>query len=188
MNNENDSLKPKTESENKADIKTTESESQLSFFDYVKQWVDGTPHTHDGLTKISVKRDIPEDALKLLEVLAFNPAYHIRHQPGMRDFFVQEEPKISDEDDYSIEDSKTSIGYLYPILEDAFGNLIDGAHRLKTDPTGPRRRLMNINTPEKLELARLHANYFRRNSHDNVKENKERVNTLANLDFFSPQT
>ena len=52
---------------------------------------------------------------------------------------------------------------MYPILKDAYGNIIDGFHRQNADPNWPSITVGTIDDAVKLELARLAANYCRRN-------------------------
>lgn len=61
---------------------------------------------------------------------------------------------------------KSSEGHLkqlYPILLDAHGNIIDGFHRKQADGNWPALTLGHIDSTVKLELARLAANFCRRN-------------------------
>lgn len=64
--------------------------------------------------------------------------------------------------EYNLAESMESIGQLYPVLVDAYGNVIDGFHRLKINPNAEKMVKPEINTPELLEAARLAANYDRR--------------------------
>jgi hypothetical protein len=64
-----------------------------------------------------------------------------------------------------IEDLKSSIdkiGRLYPILEDFYGNVIDGQHRLEADEKWPKMRLNSVRTEKDRILARLISNVCRR--------------------------
>ena len=65
-------------------------------------------------------------------------------------------------EEYSLKESAEKLGKLVPIIEDAFGNIIDGFHREKLDPKWPRIRLDHVNDPIKLEKARIAINQCRR--------------------------
>ena len=67
-----------------------------------------------------------------------------------------------EEEEYSLKESAEGVGELVPVIKDAFGNVIDGFHRLRVDPNWPAIRLTRIDDPIKLELARLAVNYCRR--------------------------
>ena len=58
--------------------------------------------------------------------------------------------------------AEKSVKALYPVLEDAHGNIIDGFHRLEADPEWPRKTLEHIKTPTQLVVARINANYHRK--------------------------
>lgn len=64
--------------------------------------------------------------------------------------------------EYNLAKSKTKVGSLVPILQDAHGNIIDGFHRLKIDPEWPTLKLENIRDNLQLTIARLVANVARR--------------------------
>jgi hypothetical protein len=64
-----------------------------------------------------------------------------------------------------IEDLRSStekIGDLYPILEDFYGNIIDGKHRLEANKGWPRRRLENVKTERDRIIVKLVSNACRR--------------------------
>lgn len=61
-----------------------------------------------------------------------------------------------------IEESSRKIGRLYPVLEDHYGNIIDGEHRLEIDSEWPRVRLQHIVTEKERVVARLVSNVCRR--------------------------
>ena len=65
-------------------------------------------------------------------------------------------------EEYDLKASMEGIGRLTPVLKDAFGNVIDGFHRLRADPNWPAVKLEHIDNPIKLELARLAVNFCRR--------------------------
>lgn len=64
--------------------------------------------------------------------------------------------------EYDLSKSKTKVGALVPILQDAHGNIIDGFHRTKIDPKWPAIKLENIKDRLHLTIARLVANIARR--------------------------
>ncbi|MEM3551406.1 MAG: ParB/RepB/Spo0J family partition protein [Candidatus Bathyarchaeia archaeon] len=55
------------------------------------------------------------------------------------------------------------VGWLYPVLLDKYGNVVDGLHRLEADPNWPKMRLDHIESDEQRLVARLIANVCRRN-------------------------
>jgi hypothetical protein len=80
--------------------------------------------------------------------------------------------------EYDLKKSK-KIGQLYPILVDAKGNIIDGFHRLNADPNWRKEQLQEIDTEEKLLVARCVANWHRRQVSGEEKE--EWINELAKI-------
>jgi len=66
------------------------------------------------------------------------------------------------ESDYNLAKSKKALGPLYPILKAKDGSIIDGFHRQNDDPEWASVTVESIDTPVKLELARLAANFCRR--------------------------
>jgi len=80
---------------------------------------------------------------------------------------------------FDIAESSKKIGQLTPRLLDKFGNEIDGKHRNAIDPNWKSITLENIDTPEKLIIARFVANYHRRNVSD--PEIKQTLNALLKL-------
>jgi hypothetical protein len=71
------------------------------------------------------------------------------------------------------------IGQLYPVLVDAKGNIIDGFHRLEADPHWRKQRIVEIDTEEKLLVARCISNWHRRQVSREEKENW--LNDLAKI-------
>ena len=71
--------------------------------------------------------------------------------------------------EYDLKNSE-KIGQLYPVLVDAKGNVIDGFHRLEADPNWRREELPEIDTEEKLFVARCVANWHRRHIEEEEKE------------------
>ncbi|MGA3111376.1 MAG: hypothetical protein ABSE15_05005 [Candidatus Bathyarchaeia archaeon] len=63
---------------------------------------------------------------------------------------------------YSLASSKKGLGELDAVKVDKFGNVIDGFHRLGENVNWRREVLDWIDTPEKLEAARLAVNFARR--------------------------
>ncbi|MHA1631598.1 MAG: hypothetical protein ACTSXC_02130 [Candidatus Freyarchaeota archaeon] len=66
------------------------------------------------------------------------------------------------EDEYRLEDSRKGVGPLYPVLEDPYGNIIDGRHRRKVDPNWPSIVVSWVKSREDLLAARIAANVCRR--------------------------
>jgi len=64
--------------------------------------------------------------------------------------------------DYNLAESRKSLGELSPVIKDAHGNIIDGFHRLGENQSWFSITVPQIDTPVKLELARLTVNYVRR--------------------------
>ena len=64
--------------------------------------------------------------------------------------------------EYDLRESVKSLGKLTPVLKDAFGNVIDGLHRLELFPDWPCMTLWSIDTSQKLEAAKLALNTNRR--------------------------
>lgn len=80
--------------------------------------------------------------------------------------------------EYDLKKSE-KIGQLYPVLVDAEGNVIDGFHRLEVDPNWRKEKLSEIDTEEKLLVARCVANWHRRQV---SKEEKEKwIDGLARI-------
>ena len=69
---------------------------------------------------------------------------------------------MSEDQDYNLKKSKEILAPLYPVLEDANGQVIDGMHRLSADQNWPRLRLENIKTRKQFLAARMVANSQRR--------------------------
>jgi len=65
-------------------------------------------------------------------------------------------------EEYDLDKSVKTLGKLTPVLKDAHGNVIDGLHRLERFPDWPCITVAFIDTPEKLEAARLAVNTNRR--------------------------
>ena len=82
-------------------------------------------------------------------------------------------------EEYDLKKSESAVGQLYPILVDKKGNIIDGFHREKADENWKRLKLEHIDTEEKLLLARLVANFHRRQVSREEKE--EWINGLAEI-------
>lgn len=80
---------------------------------------------------------------------------------------------------YDLRKSEKGIGQLYPILEAKDGEVIDGFHRKEADKNWKRMRLKHIDTQEKKLVARLVANFHRRQVTREEKE--EWINGLAEI-------
>jgi len=65
-------------------------------------------------------------------------------------------------EEYDLTKSSKALGKLYPILKDAHGNIIDGFHRQNADSDWHAIQVDTVDTPVKLELARLAVNFCRR--------------------------
>jgi hypothetical protein len=75
---------------------------------------------------------------------------------------VAEELKADEEAPYSLAASREGLGELSPVLKDVDGNVIDGFHRLGENAAWHTITVSTIDTPVKLELARLAVNFNRR--------------------------
>lgn len=93
------------------------------------------------------------------------------------------EPEVSDE--YFIATSIPKIGYLYPVLKDAHGNIIDGIHRKNIDPKWPEQKLDHITDPVQLAIARLVANVCRRDVPG--EEKTEWLRQIATMTGWTPK-
>jgi len=78
-----------------------------------------------------------------------------------------------------IKESESKVGQLYDVLADAYGNIIDGFHRLKANPNWKVRKLDWVKTEKDRLLVRLIANTARRNV--KIKERKQHVTELAKI-------
>jgi hypothetical protein len=88
---------------------------------------------------------------------------------------VEEEHESGPE--YALATSKEGLGELCPVLKDHFGNIIDGFHRKGENANWREETCDWIDTPEKLEAARLAVNFARRDMAP--EEIKERVTYLV---------
>jgi hypothetical protein len=80
--------------------------------------------------------------------------------------------------EYDLKKSE-KIGQLYPVLLDAKGNVVDGFHRLEADPNWKTQTIEEIDTEEKLLVARAVSNWNRRQV---SKDEKEKwINGLAEI-------
>ena len=91
------------------------------------------------------------------------------------------EAKTEEKTSYSLASSKEGLGELVPVLVDKFGNIIDGFHRKGENANWREEVLPWIDTPEKLEAARLAVNFNRRQMAP--EEIKERVTFLIGKDI-----
>jgi len=89
-----------------------------------------------------------------------------------------EEPKADDEAP-NYKDSQKIIGQLYPVLKSKDGQVIDGFHRLAVDPNWKSLVLPEVDTEEKLLIARAVSNWHRRKVGE--KEKAEWINGLAEI-------
>jgi len=83
------------------------------------------------------------------------------------------------EKEYDIKESLPKVGYLYPVLKDAHGHVIDGFHRLRHDPNWPIEKLDHITDPVQLAMARLVANACRRDV--SAEEKAEWLRQIASM-------
>lgn len=81
-------------------------------------------------------------------------------------------------DEYSLKGSTEVIGQLVPTIEDKFGEIIDGFHRIKDDPSWKsfNFKALNVDTPFKLAIARLVVNTNRR-----IVNAKEKTRLLTQI-------
>jgi hypothetical protein len=91
------------------------------------------------------------------------------------------EAKTDEKVSYSLASSKEGLGELVPVLVDKFGNIIDGFHRKGENANWREEVLSWIDTPEKLEAARLAVNFNRRQMAP--EEIKERITFLIGKDI-----
>ncbi len=75
--------------------------------------------------------------------------------------------------------SEEVIGQLYPVFKDAKGKVIDGFHRLDSNPSWKSVILKTVNTEEERLIVSAHANIGRRNV--SRKERMEIINRLAEI-------
>ena len=71
---------------------------------------------------------------------------------------LKNEPDLAE----GLKSSTEKVGKLYPVLEDFYGNVIDGQHRLEADEDWPRIRLETVKTEKERIIARLVSNTCRR--------------------------
>jgi len=83
------------------------------------------------------------------------------------------------EHEYDHKKSEKVVGQLYPVLLDKHGRVIDGFHRLESDPNWRTEKHPEIDTEEKLLIARCVANWHRRQVTREEKE--EWINRLAEI-------
>ena len=86
--------------------------------------------------------------------------------------------------EYSLKKSKEAIGALVPILKSATGEVIDGVHRKVIDPDWPSITLKYIDTDAKFTMARIVANWARREM--SAVEKHEGLSLLAKLTGWTP--
>lgn len=78
-----------------------------------------------------------------------------------------------------MDSSRDLVGQLYPVLRDAEGKIIDGKHRLDSDPNWFSRVLPEVKTEEQRILVAFHANVGRRSIP--VEEKRQMINALAEI-------
>jgi len=79
---------------------------------------------------------------------------------------------VTEESKYCLGKSAKGLGKLTPILKDAHGNIIDGFHRQNEDPDWEAIQVGSVDSPQKLELARLAVNFCRRTMGANEIQNR----------------
>lgn len=91
-------------------------------------------------------------------------------QEGIGFLTLENEHEITEEDvetltelGFNLALSRQKIGELYPVIQDAHGNIIDGFHRLEETPEWRTETLEWVKTDAQLWLARITANGLRRN-------------------------
>ena len=94
------------------------------------------------------------------------------------DVAVEVEPVITAEEP-NYKDSQKIIGQLYPVLKSKDGQVIDGFHRLAVDPNWKSVVLSEVDTEEKLLIARAVSNWHRRQVPK--KEKAKWINDLAEI-------
>lgn len=80
-------------------------------------------------------------------------------RPTVKPQATQQEELIIE---YNLAQSKAGLGELCPVLKDKDGNIIDGFHRKGENADWREETIPWIDTPVKLELARLAVNFNRR--------------------------
>jgi predicted transcriptional regulator len=98
--------------------------------------------------------------------------------------------------EYALATSKQGLGELCPVLKDKFGNIIDGFHRKGENAAWREETLEWIDTPEKLEAARLAVNFARRKmASEEIRERIThliksglKVEEIAKLTGITPKT
>lgn len=81
--------------------------------------------------------------------------------------------------EYDLKKSTTKIGQLYPVLKAADGEILDGIHRMESDPSWKTLVLPNIVSPEEKLIARMIANFHRRTVA--TEEKAQWINQLAEI-------
>ena len=86
---------------------------------------------------------------------------------------------MSERDEYDLRKSTDKIGELYPVIVSKTGEIVDGFHRINSKANWRREVREDIDTPEKVLLARLISNKFRRQV--TAEEVKGWINDLAEI-------
>ncbi|RLI47383.1 hypothetical protein DRO69_00840 [Candidatus Bathyarchaeota archaeon] len=89
------------------------------------------------------------------------------------------------EEKYDLAQSYRTIGALVPVIKDAYGNVIDGFHRLEVDSNWPSIKLEHIRSKVDLVIARLIVNVCRRRVP--AEEKRELLGQIAELTGWSPK-
>ena len=96
-----------------------------------------------------------------------------------------ESSEVEPSDEYFIAKSVAQVGYLYPVLKDIHGNVIDGYHRLNIDSNWPIKKVEEVTDPVQLAIARLIANVCRRDI--SSEEKTEWLKQIATLTGWTPK-
>ena len=86
---------------------------------------------------------------------------------------------MSERDEYDLRKSTDKIGELYPVIVSKTGEIVDGFHRINSKANWRREVREDIDTPEKVLLARLISNKFRRQV--TAEEVRGWINDLAEI-------
>ena len=110
---------------------------------------------------------------KTATTLPIKPTPQIPTERPIQPQTSQQEELIQE---YNLAASKAGLGELDAVKVDKYGNIIDGFHRTGENANWRREVLDWIDTPEKLELARLAINFARRKVTD--QELTDRITVL----------
>ena len=92
---------------------------------------------------------------------------------------------VEEAKEYDLMASKKFVGVLCPILLDVYGNCVDGKRRCQLDRGWPAVVLEYVDTPLKLHVARLVANFCRRRMQP--QEVREEMSKIVELSGWSAE-